>query len=114
MEELDAWREAAKAEGRPTRLQVPEPAGRITVESHPDSEEQNVLTNNEIDHEREAAPVTARPSDSRVAELLEARPRQHRKTADRVAYLFPRPETTEWDVREISYDRRRRAELPTS
>jgi hypothetical protein len=30
--------------------------------------------------------------------------------ADRVAYLFPRPETTEWDVREVSYDRRRRAE----
>ena len=30
--------------------------------------------------------------------------------ADRVAYLFPRPETTEWNVRELSYDRRRRAE----
>ena len=110
MEELDAWREAAKAEGRPTRLQVPEPGGRITVESHPDPKEQNLFTNNDVDHEREAASVTARSSDSRVAELLEARPRHHRKTADRVAYLFPRPETTEWDVREISYDRRRRAE----
>ena len=30
--------------------------------------------------------------------------------SDRVAFLFPRPETTEWDVRELSYDRRRRAE----
>ena len=29
--------------------------------------------------------------------------------ADRVAYLFPRPETTEWNVSELSYDRRRRA-----
>ena len=39
--------------------------------------------------------------------------RERQKVADRVAYLFPRPETTEWDVRELSYDRRRRAEPET-
>jgi len=49
-------------------------------------------------------------SHSRDAEPIEERPRPSERTADRVAFLFPRPETTEWDVREISYDRRRRAE----
>ncbi len=46
----------------------------------------------------------------RFNELLDARPQEREQVANRVAYLFPRPETTEWDVREVSYDRRRRAE----
>ena len=50
----------------------------------------------------------------RFNELLDARlpgsQTGSQKVADRVAYLFPRPEPTEWDVRELSYDRRRRAE----
>ena len=53
--------------------------------------------------------MAAEPPEGRVAQLLETRPRERQKTADRVAYLFPRPETTEWNVRELSYDRRRRA-----
>jgi hypothetical protein len=48
---------------------------------------------------------------ARIAELLEERPTQRGETAERVAYLFPRPETTEWNVRELSYDRRRRAQI---
>ena len=52
-------------------------------------------------------------SRSRVAQLLEERPSERQDVSDRVAYLFPRPETTEWDVRELSYDRRRRAEPDT-
>jgi hypothetical protein len=31
--------------------------------------------------------------------------------AERVAYLFPRPEPCDWDVPEVSYDRRRRADV---
>ena len=49
----------------------------------------------------------------RFNELLDARLPESQKVADRVAYLFPRPEPTEWDVRELSYDRRRRAEPET-
>jgi hypothetical protein len=50
----------------------------------------------------------------RIADLLDERPTQRGEAIDRVAYLFPRPETTEWDVRELSYDRRRRAQIRAS
>jgi len=50
----------------------------------------------------------------RLEELLEDRPRERPRTEDRVAYLFPRPEATEWNVRELSYDRRRRSEVRVS
>ena len=71
-------------------------------------------------HERKRAMRGERPrtigeaadaAGERIAELLEERPTERGDTAERVAYLFPRPETTEWNVRELSYDRRRRAEI---
>jgi hypothetical protein len=49
-------------------------------------------------------------SGKRVAELLENRDSERQAIADRVSFLFPRPETCEWDIREIAYDRRRRAQ----
>lgn len=46
-----------------------------------------------------------------VAALI-ADSNQHRKeVASRVSFLFPRPETTEWKVHEVGYDRTRRAEI---
>jgi hypothetical protein len=56
----------------------------------------------------------AEATHARVAELLEERPNERPQTSERVAYLFPRPETTEWNVREIDYDRRRRARVRAS
>jgi hypothetical protein len=47
--------------------------------------------------------------DSPVLRLLELHSAEREATQARVANLFPPPETTEWDVREISYDRTRRA-----
>ncbi len=44
----------------------------------------------------------------------EQEPQERPDTRERVAYLFPRPETTEWNVRELSYDRRRRAQIHAS
>jgi hypothetical protein len=58
----------------------------------------------------EAADLTR----TRVAELLEERTEDPSDKSERVAYLFPRPETTEWNVRELSYDRRRRAQIRAS
>jgi hypothetical protein len=46
---------------------------------------------------------------SPVAELLKIHSREREARADRISTLFPRPETTEWNVRELSYDRRNRA-----
>jgi hypothetical protein len=63
---------------------------------------------------REDRQTTASDTSERIHnrfnELLDARPQERRKVTERVSYLFPRPETTEWDVSELTYDRRRRAE----
>lgn len=50
------------------------------------------------------------PAGSPVLRLIEQTRSERDARADRLANLFPRPETCEWDVREIGYDRRRRAE----
>jgi len=44
-----------------------------------------------------------------VARLLALHSAEREATASRVANLFPPPETTEWGVREIAYDRTRRS-----
>ena len=43
--------------------------------------------------------------------LIEQTKAERRAHHDRVAGLFPPPETTEWKVREIAYDRTRRARV---
>ena len=41
--------------------------------------------------------------------LIEQTRAEREARGDRVAGLFPPPETTEWNVRDITYDRSRRA-----
>jgi hypothetical protein len=48
---------------------------------------------------------------SPVVQLIEQTRAERAARQGRVADLFPRPETTEWNVREIAYDRTRRAQL---
>jgi hypothetical protein len=112
----------------PSGGQVPEPERRITVQEVPQPEEENmqahaqaatyddrptqefdVLSWHEFDEKPSPRPV--RDAESPVARLLEGRSEERDAVADRVAHLFPRPETTEWNVRELSYDRRRRARV---
>ena len=52
-----------------------------------------------------------RPAESPVDELIADSDQHRREVANRVSFLFPRPETTEWQVREVGYDRKRRAEV---
>jgi hypothetical protein len=52
-----------------------------------------------------------RPAESPVDELIADSDQHRRDVANRVSFLFPRPETTEWQVREVGYDRTRRAEV---
>ena len=54
----------------------------------------------------------AEPTQSPVLRLIEQTNAERRAHHERIAGLFPRPETTEWSVREVGYDRRRRAESP--
>ena len=112
MDVSDEWQEGREVRDDDEAMQVPEPAGRITIQSGPEPEEDHVFASSQTTHEerqRIAMDAGERIHD-RFNELLDKRPPESRKVADRVAYLFPRPETTEWDVREVSYDRRRRAE----
>jgi hypothetical protein len=112
MDVSEDWQEVHEAPDEDTAiLQVPEPAGRIRIESHPRQEEENLFANSQ--NGREERPPTALDARQRghgqIAELAEEPPDERRAVSDRVAYLFPRPETTEWTVGELSYDRRRRA-----
>ena len=54
-----------------------------------------------------------RPRDEEIASpvlrLIERTRAEREARHERVADLFPKPETTEWSIREIAYDRRRRA-----
>ena len=81
--------EIAALESRAARLeQVPD------LEPLPESEE------------REFSPPT-----SPVLRLIEQTRVEREARNERVADLFPPPETTEWNIREVAYDRRRRAEI---
>jgi hypothetical protein len=51
------------------------------------------------------------PHEGPVADLIEDSNQHRREVANRVAFLFPPPETTEWKVREVGYDRTRRADV---
>jgi hypothetical protein len=115
MDISDEWQESGEARNGRTAMQVPEPEGRIRIESRPKPEEESVFAQSQNGREERLSTVidAGERSPSRVAELLEERPSERQDVSDRVAYLFPRPETTEWDVRELSYDRRRRAEPDT-
>ncbi len=75
----------------------------------------------ELDDDRETdtaaapAPVESeapgRPSSSPVLRLIEQTRAEREVRNERVAGLFPRPETTEWSISEIAYDRSRRAKV---
>lgn len=55
------------------------------------------------------APTPEPPEPGPALRLLDQRPQERERVRNRVATLFPSPETTEWSVGELSYDRRRRA-----
>jgi hypothetical protein len=76
------------------------------------------------DREQEEKPPVAEPRDGGEVRILRAVPDEspvaaliadsdnHRKeVASRVSFLFPRPETTDWSVREVGYDRTRKADV---
>jgi hypothetical protein len=48
------------------------------------------------------------PERPEALKLLDQRPAERERARRRVRHLFPRPETTEWGVAELQYDRRRR------
>ncbi|MFL5869859.1 MAG: hypothetical protein ACJ75R_02170 [Solirubrobacterales bacterium] len=121
LSELDAAMEGSsnpqrsnEPEAEPEPEPEPEPEldfefVRRTDHGH-DDDEQMSLSPQPI--EPEPAPPEANLDEhSPVLRLIEQTRAERRAHHERVAGLFPRPETTEWNVREIAYDRRRRAEV---
>ena len=49
--------------------------------------------------------LRAVPDDGPVAALIADSDNHRKEVASRVSFLFPRPETTEWSVHEVGYDR---------
>ena len=47
------------------------------------------------------------PERPEALKLLDRRPAERERARKRVSHLFPRPETTEWRVAELQYERRR-------
>ena len=52
------------------------------------------------------------PERPAALRMLDNRPAERKKARNRVAHLFPRPEATEWSVKELDYSRRRAAARP--
>jgi hypothetical protein len=128
VEETEEEPSAEDDEVVPSGGEVHEPERRITVQEIPQPEEENmqahaqaatyddrptqefdVLTWNDLEEQPSPRPVP--DADGPVARLLDRRSEERDAVADRVAHLFPRPETTEWNVRELNYDRRRRTRV---
>jgi hypothetical protein len=83
---------------------------REAARTAPRDEEQMSLPSQPVEPEQ-APPEADLDERSPVLRLIEQTRAERRAHHERVAGLFPRPETTEWTVREIAYDRRRRAEV---
>jgi hypothetical protein len=84
-------------------------AGRITVSSARDPEEpeeEDVSVRMPLQSERRVAMLTKTRPSRMAAERPERHRAERRPIDDRVAYLFPQPETTEWNHRELDYGRR--------
>ena len=96
-----AWEDDSEAE-----LKVIKGPERITLHRTFDQEEEQM-----IEPERQpAAPTRLAEGEGPVARLLAIHSAERDARADRVASLFPAPETTEWGIREIAYDRTRRSD----
>ncbi len=96
----------AEWEADESEMKVIQEPTRISVHRTADDEEPEMIQN----QRRPAPPTPIAESDGPVARLLALHSVEREATASRVANLFPPPETTEWGVREIAYDRTRRSQ----
>jgi hypothetical protein len=118
---VDAADPGAAEGDEPGAEQVTGPEGRIPLHqatlAELEEEKVNAHAHAPMSDDGDAAgdrPTTALEAvdpSPRVSALLAEREAERQALADRVAYLFPRPETCEWNVPEVGYDRRRRADV---
>jgi hypothetical protein len=117
--ELDSAMQGSPAEARssePEPERDDEPELDAELEPEPEPEPMQMEPQMTLSPRPEPAPAS-QPSldrESPVLRLIEQTRAERRAHHEKVAGLFPPPETTEWNVREIAYDRRRRAEVSGS
>jgi hypothetical protein len=88
-----------RAEREPAPDREPLPVSAGAPQSEPEEPVDNVRV------------LRPRTGDDPVGALIADSDDHRRQVATRVSFLFPPPETTEWSVREVGYDRTRRAEI---
>src|SRR5690606_40934502 len=101
--------EPSAREERPHLFEADEAAGRREERVAHDEQPTRILR--AVPDERAERRERRAPEESRVSRLIEDSAERRREVADRVSFLFPRPETCEWQVPEVGYDRRRRARI---
>ncbi|HEY8466516.1 MAG TPA: hypothetical protein VIL04_06920 [Solirubrobacterales bacterium] len=105
---------APRAQNKIHEVELAPEAERAEREEAPAAREEEAPQEHLERLERDDRPtrvLRAVPDESPVMRLIEDSTEHQREVADRVAYLFPRPETCEWNVPEVGYDRRRRAQV---
>jgi hypothetical protein len=106
------------SEPAPSAEREPDREPRFTLpERQPGLEAQFGIRDPEMkadpEPEREVRILHAVPDDGPVAALIADSDNHRKEVASRVSFLFPPPETTEWSVNEVGYDRTRRAQIDT-
>ncbi|MDX6585533.1 MAG: hypothetical protein QOI31_6 [Solirubrobacterales bacterium] len=106
------------SEPAPRTEREPDREPRFTLpERKPGVESQFGMRDEEPAFEPEPEPegevriLRAVPDDGPVAALIADSDNHRKEVASRVSFLFPPPETTEWSVNEVGYDRTRRAKV---
>jgi len=89
---------------REPRFKLPE--RQPDLEAHLGSSEYE----DEDEPQNEVRILRAVPDESPVTALIADSNTHRKEVASRVSLLFPRPETTEWSVKDVGYDRTRRAQ----
>jgi hypothetical protein len=118
--EPDLWFDGTDPDDDEAEVQVIRQPERIKLERRAPAEEESMIAKPDDTYDDEQPTRTVEPvprgpvrseGDNPVVRLLAIHSAEREATKSRVANLFPKPETTEWDVREVSYDRRRRARV---
>jgi hemerythrin superfamily protein len=103
-------REAESHEEAEPPVKVMNRPGRIIFEADRHDEEERVferLRKRDDEQETTALDVERIRQGSPVLELIEQTRSERAARADRLSSLFPRPDTVEWNVRELGYERNR-------
>lgn len=99
-------REPDRESDREPRFKLPE--RQPGLEAHLSSSEPELV---EEEPQGEVRILRAVPDEGPVAALIADSDTHRKEVAGRVSLLFPRPETTEWSVKDVGYDRTRRARI---